>query len=70
MSAASWPPFTTVTYSGGKVSAASSATACAQAGALALTFSTAVLPPAIAAASTPSDKSTGKLNGLMMRQVP
>ena len=41
-----------------------------QAGDFELVLMTAVLPPAIAATSTPNDSVNGKLNGLMISDTP
>ena len=70
MSATSCPPSITVTYSGGKVSAMSFISAFVLAADFELVFNTAVLPPEMLAASTPSVRRIGKLNGEMMSETP
>ena len=70
MSATSWPPSMTVTYFSGNVSEMSFLSARVHEADFELVFITAVLPPLILAARTPSVRRTGKLNGLMIRDTP
>ena len=70
MSATSCPPSTTVTYSSGKVSAIIFFSASVHAADFELVLSTAVLPPEMLAASTPSVRRIGKLNGEMISDTP
>ena len=69
-SATSWPPSTTATYSSGKASAISFCSTAVERGDLELALMTAVLPPAMAAVSTPRERRKGKLKGLMISAVP
>ena len=59
-----------VTYSGGNTSAKNFFNAAVLAADLLLDLTTTVLPPAIAAATTPMVSKMGKLNGLMTNDTP
>ena len=59
-----------VTYSGGNTSAQNFLSAAVQADDLELDLITTVLPPHMAAATTPRVSRMGKLNGLMTSETP
>ena len=59
-----------VTYSGGKTSAKKRLSTSVQAADLLLDLMTTVLPPHIAAATTPMVSRIGKLKGLMTNDTP